>query len=359
MKKAFSMIGMLLLTLCLTVPATAAEAQKDTSKLPKVHILATGGTIAGQAASSAQLTGYQAGVLTPEQLIAAVPALADHAQISAEQIASIASGNITKQIWLQIANRINELFAKGEADGVVITHGTDTLEETAYFLQLVVKSDKPVVLVGAMRPASAISADGPMNLLQAVAAAASPEARGKGVFIIMNGQINCAREVTKTSTTSVETFKSNDLGFLGYMINTKPYFYRLSARKHTVNSEFDVKGLETLPNVEIIYSYVHPSLDMIKALVASKPDGIVVAGTGSGSMYGGYDEILGEAVKAGIPVVCSSRVGTGPVSLYPQYAKLDFISADNLNPQKARILLTMALTKTKDLKEITRIFSEY
>ena len=210
-----------------------------------------------------------------------------------------------------------------------------------------------------MRPASAVSADGPLNLLQAVAAAASPESRGKGVFIIMNGEINCAREVTKTSTTSVETFKSNDLGFMGYMINATPKFYRVSSRKHTVNSEFDVSKLEDLPNVEIVYSYLHPNLDMIKALVASKPDGIVVAGTGSGSMYGGYDPILGEAAAAGIPVLCSSRVGTGPVSLYPQYEKLNFISADNLNPQKARILLMLALTKTKDFKEITRIFAEY
>lgn len=359
MRKAFSRIGIFLVIVCLAFPAMAADAKKDSSKLPKVLILATGGTIAGQAASSSNLTGYKAGVLTPEQLIGAVPALADHAQISAEQIASIASGNITKQIWLQIANRINDAFAKGEADGVVITHGTDTLEETAYFLQLAVKSDKPVVLVGAMRPASAISADGPLNLLQAVAVAGSPEAKGKGVFIVMNGEINCAREVTKTSTTSVETFKSNDLGFMGYVINTKPYFYRLSARKHTANSEFDVAKLTDLPNVEIVYSYIQPNLDMIKALVASKPDGIVVAGTGSGSMYGGYDEILGEASKAGIPVVCASRVGTGPVSLYPQYQKLNFISADNLNPQKARILLMMALTKTKDFQEITRIFSEY
>ena len=354
MRKSLSRLCVFLFILALPVLAQAAA-----SDLPKVHILATGGTIAGQAASSSNLTGYQAGVLTPEQLIGAVPALADHARISAEQIASIASGNITKEIWLQIANRINELFAKGEADGVVITHGTDTLEETAYFLQLAVKSDKPVVLVGAMRPASAISADGPLNLLQAVAAAASPEAKGKGVFIIMNGEINCAREVTKTSTTSVETFKSHDLGFMGYMINTTPKFYRLSSRRHTVNSEFDVKGLKTLPNVEIIYSYIHPNLDMLKALVASKPDGIVVAGTGSGSMYGGYDEILGEAAKAGIPVICASRVGTGPVSLYPQYQKLNFISADNLNPQKARVLLMMALTKTKDFTEIDRIFKEY
>jgi L-asparaginase len=353
MRKFVSRLCVALLLLGLALPAAAGAA------LPKVHILATGGTIAGQAASSSNLTGYTAGVLTPEQLIDAVPALTDHAQISAEQIASIASGNITMEIWLNLARRINELFASGAADGVVITHGTDTLEETAFFLHLTVNSDKPVVLVGAMRPASATSADGPLNLLQAVAAAASPESRGKGVFIIMNGEINCARDVTKTNTTAVETFRSNDLGFMGYMINTTPKFYRLSSRRHTVNSEFDAAKLDTLPRVEIIYSYVQPSLDMIKALVASKPDGIVVAGTGSGSMFGGYDAILGEAAKAGIPVICASRVGTGPVSLYPQYQALDFISADNLNPQKARILLMMALTKTKDFKEIDRIFKEY
>jgi L-asparaginase len=357
MRKSTSLFCVIFLLVGLAMPFAAQAGNGE--NLPTVHIFTTGGTIAGQAASSTQLTDYKAGVLTPGQLISAVPALADHAQISAEQIASIDSSNITKQIWLQLAKRINEVFASGEADGVVITHGTDTLEETAYFLHLVIKSDKPVVLVGAMRPASAISADGPMNLLQAVAAAASPESKDKGVFIIMNGEINCAREVTKTNTSSVETFRSNDLGLMGYMINTTPRFYRLSSRKHTMNSEFDVSKLEDLPNVEIVYNYAHPNLDMIKALVASRPDGIVVAGTGNGSIYSGYIETLREASKAGIPVICSSRVGAGPVSLDSEYAANNFISADNLNPQKARILLMLALTNTRDFKEITRIFAEY
>ncbi len=353
-------LSVLVLALCLALSfaAGAGAAEQAAPKLPKVTILATGGTIAGSAASSTQLTDYKAGALTAEQLISAVPSLKDVAQLSAEQISSIASGNITFEIWLKVAKRINELLA-GDTDGIVITHGTDTMEETAYFLNLVVKSKKPVILVGAMRPATAISADGPLNLLQAVAAAGSKEAMGRGVLVILNGEINAAREVTKTNTTQPETFRSNDLGFLGYMMGMKPVFYRQTARKHTADSEFDVSKLTALPKVEIIYNYVNPSLDALNGIVAGKPAGIVSAGTGNGSLYDGYREVLTKASKDGIAVVRASRTGTGFVTREGKDETSGFAVSDNLNPQKARILLMLALTKTKDIKEIQRIFDTY
>ncbi len=351
MRKTFLRIAVVLCLTVFTMPAMAVA-------LPKVAILATGGTIAGQAASGTQLTGYKAGVLTPEQLIAAVPALSEHAQISAEQVASISSNNMTTEIWLKMAKRINELLA-GDIDGIVITHGTDTMEETAYFLNLVVKSDKPVVLVGAMRPASALSADGPLNLLQAVAVAGSPEAKGKGVLLILNGEINGARDVAKTSTTQVETFRSHDLGFLGYVVNYKPVFYRLPARKHTVETEFDISKLTTLPKVEIVYNYVDPSLDALNGIIAGKPAGIVSAGTGNGSLFDPFEMVLADAAKNGIAVIRSSRVGSAVVTDFPKYDDKNLLPGDNLSPQKARILLMLALTKTKDLREIARIFQTY
>ena len=326
--------------------------------LPKVAILATGGTIAGQAASGTQLTGYKAGVLTPEQLIAAVPSLTEFARISAEQVASISSNNMTLDIWLKVAKRANELLA-GDTDGIVITHGTDTMEETAYFLNLVIKSKKPVIVVGAMRPATAISADGPLNLLQAVAIAGSKDAMGKGVMVLLNGEINGARDVTKTSTTQVETFRSNDLGYLGYVVNHKPVFYRTPARKHTVDTEFDISKLEKLPKVEIVYNYVDPGMDALNGIIAGKPEGIVSAGSGNGSQFNAFEKVLAEAAKGGIAVVRSSRVGTGVVTFNKRYDEANLLAGDNLNPQKARILLMLALTKTKDPKEIARMFATY
>lgn len=351
MKKILSSVIIACCALMFAAPAYSAD-------LPKVTILATGGTIAGQAASGTQLTGYKAGVLTPEQLIAAVPSLTEFAQISAEQVASISSNNMTLEIWLKLAKRINELLA-GDCDGIVVTHGTDTMEETAYFLNLVVKSRKPVVIVGAMRPATAISADGPLNLLQAVAVAGNKDAAGKGVLLILNGEINAARDVTKTSTTQVETFRSNDLGYLGYVINHKPVFYRLPARKHTVDTEFDVSKLDKLPKVEIVYNYVDPSLDALNGILAGKPDGVVSAGSGNGSLFNAYEDVLVEAAKKGLAVVRSSRVGTGPVTFFKRYDEANLLAGDSLSPQKARILLMLALTKTKDPKEIERIFATY
>jgi len=347
----------LLVVICLGL--LLPQLDLEAAGLPNVKILATGGTIAGRGASATQMVGYSPGEIGIQILIEAVPEMKQFANVSGEQVANIGSFAMTHEIWLKIAERVNDLLATAEVDGIVITHGTDTLEETAFFLNLVVKSDKPVVLVGAMRPATAISADGPVNLLNAVRLAGTPSAKGKGVLVAMNDQLNGARDVTKTNTTHVETFKSPELGYLGYIQNGLPYFYRETNRKHTLKSEFDVKGLKELPYVEILYGHVNGDKVLVDALVSAGAKGIVHAGMGHGSIFPVTRDALGEAVKKGIPVVKSSRVGNGIVTRIADDDKYNFVAGDTLNPQKARILLMLALTKTTDPKEIQRIFDEY
>ena len=281
-----------------------------------------------------------------------------------EQITNVSSSDITLDNWLTIANRINKLFADDpKIAGVVVTHGTNTLEETAYFLNLTVKSDRPVVLVGSMRPATAISADGPLNLLNAIRTAASPEARAKGVLVVMNDEINGARDVTKTNTYRVETFRAPELGLLGYIDEDKVSFYRASTRRHTLQSEFDVSGVKELPKVEIVYSYVQPSPAVIQALGQSGVQGIVFAGAGAGSLSSieksALKSLASSSAERGPVLVRSSRVGNGRVIGRDEYDSLGMIPADTLNPQKARILLMLALTKTTDRKQIARMFTEY
>lgn len=328
--------------------------------LPEVKILATGGTIAGSAPSNTQMTGYKAGALGVETLINAVPELKNIAVVSGEQISNIGSQDMTDDVWLKLAKRCNELLSDPDVKGIVITHGTDTLEETAYFLNLTVKSDKPVVLVGAMRPATAINADGPVNLLNAVKLAASPKAVGKGVLVALNDEINGARDVTKTNTSNVSTFKSPELGFLGYITDGEPYFYRETTRKHTKESEFDVDNLAKLPRVDIIYTHENDDRVLIDASVNAGAKGIIYAGSGMGSIHKDAEPGLVDAQKKGVVVVRSSRVGNGMVvANSEQYTKEHFLNGDTLNPQKARILLQLALTKTNDLNEIQRMFDEY
>lgn len=240
-----------LLAAALTLSAGFAMA----ADLPQVAILATGGTIAGTAASATQTTGYKAGDLAIQTLIDAVPQIKDYATVTGEQIVKISSNNLTDQVLLTLARRCNELLADPKVSGIVITHGTDTLEETAFFLNLTVKSKKPVVVIGAMRPATAISADGPMNLLNAVKLAADPKAQDRGVLVALNDQISSGRDVTKSNTTNVATFKSPDLGYLGYIAGGKNYFLRNPAMRHTHQSEFDVSKLDKLPRVDILYTH--------------------------------------------------------------------------------------------------------
>jgi L-asparaginase len=352
---------------CVAGPGLAARAAAQGTSvggLPLVWVLSTGGTISGKGASSTSLAEYKSGALLGEELVAAVPEIKQVATIKVEQIANVSSTDITIANWLTLANRINAIFAQDQAvAGVVITHGTNTLEETAYFLNLTIKDDRTVVLVGAMRPASAISADGPLNLLNAVRTAASREARAKGVLIVLNDEVNGARDVTKTNTYRVETFRAGELGLLGYVDADAVVFYRASLRRHTARSEFDVRGLTSLPAVDIVYSYVQPSTAMTQALVNGGVKGIVFAGTGAGLVSTAERDALKPIVAMPAdrrPVlVRSNRTGNGRVVALPDYDALGMVPADNLSPQKARVLLMLALTKTRDLAEIRRMFAEY
>lgn len=337
-----------------------AAVSASAADLPNVKILATGGTIAGSAASVTQTTGYEAGKIAIQTLIDAVPQIKEVADVSGEQIVKISSNNMDTPTLLKLAKRCNELLAQKDVDGIVITHGTDTLEETAYFLNLTVRSDKPVVLVGAMRPATAISADGPMNLLNAVRVAVNKESVGKGVLVAMNDVINNARDVTKTNTTNVATFRAPDLGNIGYIAGGKIMYYKESLRRHTSKSEFDVSKLETLPRVDILYSHVDDDGVLARAAVAAGAKGIVHAGTGNGSIHQNTEKELVNAQKSGVVIVRSARVGTGPtVPSVARYTEEKFLDGDTLSAQKARLLLQLALTKTSDLKEIQRMFDEY
>ena len=349
-----------LLVFLLWQPAVRAD---DTAgqALPTVVILATGGTIAGSGATSTTTVGYKAATVPVQALIDAVPELKKIATVRGEQVFQIASQNMTNDYWLKLAKRVNELVQQPEVAGIVVTHGTDTLEETAYFLDLVSKTDKPVVIVGAMRPSTALSADGPINLYNAVLIARSKEAVGKGVLVCLNDQINAAREVTKTNTSTAETFKSPDLGLLGYVQGDRVAFYRLPTRKQTLNSEFDISAVDKLPNVEIAYGFANVSRTAVDAFAASGVDGIVYAGVGDGNPSELTEQALADARAKGILIVRSARAGSGIVARNNEVNddKRDFVVSDTLNPQKARILLTVALTKTKDTKELQRIFYEY
>jgi len=328
---------------------------------PKIMILATGGTIAG-AQTSATEAGYKSGTFSVDDLIKAVPQLKDLADITGEQVANIGSQTMNNEVWLRLAKRVNDVL-KGPTDGVVITHGTDTMEETAYFLSLVVKSDKPVVLVGSMRPATAISADGPANLYNAVALAANPQARGRGPLIVLNDEIHYACEAQKTNTTALDTFKSPNRGRAGVMNTGKAYFFWSNDMLHNTKSEFSVDGKTAadLPRVDIVYSYANFGRDMIDFLVSKGVKGIVLAGVGDGNSTDAAIEALAEAAKKGIAVVRSSRVGSGLVvrNVEVNDDKLGFIAGMELSPQKARVLLMLGLMKTRDPKKLQEYFMNY
>ncbi|GML86331.1 type II asparaginase [Campylobacter jejuni] len=325
----------------------------------RIAILGTGGTIAGFIDSTIATTGYAAGAIDIDVLIKAVPQIRDLADISWEQIANIDSSNMCDEIWLRLAKKIAKLFAEW-IDGVVITHGTDTMEETAYFLNLTIKSDKPVVLVGAMRPSTAISADGPKNLYNAVALVVNKEAKNKGVMVAINDKILSARGVVKTHSLNVDAFSSPDFGDLGYIVDGKVFFYNNVAKAHTKNAPFDVSKLTSLPKVDILYSYSNDGSGVAaKALFEHGTKGIVVAGSGAGSIHKNQKDVLKELLKKGLKVVVSSRVVAGCVAVSDSDEKLGFISAEDLNPQKARVLLMLALTKTSDPKKIQEYFLKY
>lgn len=335
--------------------------KQDNLHRPTVYLLATGGTIAGRANSPLQTAGYRPGELSVGELLESVPGLSTLAKIEGEQVCNVASPFITIDIWLRLARRINELLARPEVAGIVVTHGTDSLEETAYFLNLVVKSSKPVIVVGAMRPATSLSPDGPLNLVNAVHVATSPEARNQGVLVVMNDEIYGARDVTKTHVSQLHTFRSPDLGALGSISSGTVAFYRQVLRKHTIDTEFSVDQLPALPRVDIIYAYLGADGALVDAAVQAGARGLVLAGMGQGGGTKEQNEALRRAQAQGVIVVRSSRTGSGRI-LPPTDEYLDkgsTVTADNLNPQKARILLALALTRTTDPKRIQRMFTIY
>ncbi|MBP0589003.1 asparaginase [Paraburkholderia sp. LEh10] len=327
----------------LTIAAMNTTSASTSSALPRIAVLATGGTIAGAAPDATNTSGYQAGVVGVGQLLAAVPSLASVANVQAEQVASVDSKDMTLALWTKLAQRVNALLASDEIDGVVITHGTDTLEETAYLLHLTVKGDKPVVLTAAMRPSSALSADGPLNLLNAVTVAGKAEAKGQGVLVAFNNRIHSARDVVKTSTYAVDAFQSPEIGALGWVQDGRVEFQRGVVRPHTLATPFVIG--DAWPVVEVVTSYAGVSRVAIDALVAAGVQGIVVAGTGNGSIHSAMQTALAEAAATGVAVVRSSRVGSGHVMHNGAAADdaLGFVTAGALNPYKARVLLMLAL----------------
>ena len=334
----------------------SAAAQKK----PNIIILATGGTIAGAAATGTQ-AGYKSGAVTIDAMIAAVPGIAEMANIKGEQISNVGSQDMSFDIMLKLAKRINELMSKPDVDGFVITHGTDTMEETAFFLNLVVKGEKPVVMVGSMRPSTAVSADGPLNLYNGVGVAIDPNARGRGVLVVMNDWIHAAHSLTKTSTTAIQTFMSPVRGIVGVATYGKNDFYNNPQWKHTNASEFDIGSVDKLPRVDIVYACADMPRDLIDASVANGAKGIIVAGVGNGNMNKASLEAATSAVKKGVVVVRSSRVATGNVGRNVEVNddEAGFIASDELNPQKSRILLSLALLKDRSKTELQNLFTTY
>jgi L-asparaginase len=336
--------------------ATSASAQA----LPKVVILATGGTIAGVQPKEGE-PGYKAGSLSVDSLIKGAPGIEKLAQLEGEQIASIGSQDMNDEVWGKLARRANEVLARPDVTGVVVTHGTDTMEETAFFLGLVVRSDKPVVLVGSMRPATSQSADGPLNLYNAVAVAADKAAGGRGTLVVSNDDIHSGRDIHKTHTTAVQTFVSLNRGPIGRVYYGKPRYFNMPAHRHTTKSEFPVAGTTAYPRVDIVFAHEGVDGTMVKAAVAAGAKGIILAGVGDGNGTKDLIDALSAARKQGLVVVRSSHVGFGIVrrNLEVDDDALGFVAAMDLNPQKARVLLRMALTLSTDIAVIQRAFEEY
>ncbi len=321
----------------------------------KVIVLATGGTIAGKG-KKGMATGYVPGELTIESIASQIDGLDEIAELEAVQVTNVNSDDITHSDWLELSRRINHLSQSPDVDGFVITHGTDTMEETAYFLHLVCHTDKPIVVTGAMRPSTATSADGPMNLYQAVSVAASEKAKGKGVMCVFSDSIYGARDFQKLSTTSVTAFGGRDFGMMGYIIDGEILFYNESTRPHTLSSPFFVDHLNSLPKVEIVFFYVDAD-PVILEEAARRSDGIILVGAGNGNYSNAFNDIVGEL---DIPVVRTSRIGNGiivPDEKFDKYSNV--IIGDNLSPTKARILLQLALTHTLEREKIQEYFSTF
>ena len=341
----------------LLAASVVAHAQQA---LPNVVILATGGTIAGAGASAVNSATYAAAKVGVEKLIAGLPELSKIANVRGEQVFQVASESLTNDNLMTLAKRVSALSKQADVDGIVITHGTDTLEETAYFLTLTVHTDKPIVVVGSMRPGTALSADGALNLYDAVSVAGSKDAMGKGVLVTMNDNIDSGRDVSKSVNIKTSAF-SSQWGPLGMVVEGKNYWFRAPVKRHTMNSEFDIDTITALPNVGIAMGYEGVEPTAIEALGKSGVKALVHAGTGNGSVANRIVPYLQKVRTDGAIVIRSSRVPDGFVIRNAEQPddKYDWVVAHDLRPQKARILAMVALTKTSDTKELQRIFWEY
>ena len=349
------------------LPGTQPE-RVAVETLPHVHMLATGGTISNR----------EGGRLTAEDLAKSMPGLDRYARLTYEQFANVASSQLTLDQWLALAKRVNELFAADkQLAGIVVTSGTDTLEETAFFLHLTIKDARPVAVVGSMRNPSTLGYEGAANLLQGIRVAAAPTARDKGVLVVLNDEINSARDVTKTDALRLHTFSSRDYGQLGVVDSDRVHFYRQLVQRHTSRSEFDITNVKELPRVDVILVYQGAPGDLIEAAVDAGAKGIVIATAGAGATSGTQGQGLDHAAKKGVFVVTSTRAGSGriapprtpqpgarsgaqqPPNAAQQRRRQFTVAAEDHAPLKARILLMLALTKTQERAEIQRIFSEY
>jgi L-asparaginase len=351
----------------LTIPGVAAivalgacAARLQAADLPNIRVLATGGTIAGAQPSAADY-GYKSGAYDVNSLINSVPNLGKLAVITGEQVANIGSQDMNDEVWLKLAKRVNAVLADPGTSGVLITHGTDTLEETSYFLSLVTKGEAPVVMVGSMRPATAISADGPGNIYNGVAVATDPRARGKGTLVVLNDEIHYARNVMKTHTTSVQTFQSLNRGPAGVVHTGKVEWFEPMDRKHGKDTELSVDGLDKLPRVDVIYAHANMSVDLIDSAIRNGAKGLVIAGVGDGNMTTLALDALTRAAKGGIVVVRSTRLASGLVLRNSEVNddEKGFVASGELNPAKSRVLLQLALTRTTEPARIQQMFYEY
>jgi L-asparaginase len=363
-------LGLLPQPLLAAATSQSAIARASAVALPKVRLVATGGTISNR----------NGGRLSADELVASMPGLDRYVRPEAEQFANTSSSALTLKQWLDLARRVNALFKEDpDLAGVVVTSGTDTLEETAYFLDLTVTTDKPVVVVGSMRNPSTLGYEGAANLLEGFRVAASPDARGKGVLVVLNDEINAARDVTKTDALRLGTFQSRAYGLLGVVDSDRVVFYRNLVKRHTAASEFDVSALDDLPRVDIVMVYQGASGDVIKAIADQGARGIVIASAGAGATSGTQGQGIQYAIEKGVFVVTSTRTGSGRIASrgrgtagaastsndgdQPAAASRPAtdrrIAAEDLAPVKARILLMLALTRTTDGGEIQRMFTEY
>ncbi len=360
MKKLIRLTKITTAMLLVITVSFGQNAAKTTKTKPTIIILATGGTIAGAAATGTQ-AGYTSGQVTIDAMINGVPGLTDLATLKGEQISNVGSQDMSFEIMMKLAKRIAELDKDNTVNGVVITHGTDTMEETAYFLNLVTHTEKPMVLVGSMRPSTAVSADGPLNLYNAVAVAGDPNARNRGVLLVMNDWIHSAQTLTKVSTTAVQTFMSPIRGLIGTTAYGVNEYYRYPHNKYGAKSEFNVEGATKLPRVDIIYADADMPADLIDASVNLGAKGIVIAGVGNGNMPKSCLDACARAAKKGVIVVRSTRVTTGNVGRNVECNddEMGTVASYDLNPQKSRVLLSVALLKPRKADEIQKLFYEY